>query len=235
LSGLDLTTLGYNPEPGEKYNNCLAGGELPSGPDICDDQENMDPVVEDAVDEYIQGATLAHRGGMISKKYPRRAYGMPFAKYRALLDQEQTDTLTPDSIREKMDIFLAANHIEVTNNNYSFPIGPRPEWDHYRITKRPSTWFEWSAILLRQGEEDVNLEIRLYVSNAHSAEHPAKLLLECNNVSGRSSGYWDMMRYLKAWLLGEKDSPMIIFPPPVVYPEVYDEDGELLPPPVPMY
>ena len=235
LSGLDLTTLGYNPDPAEKYNNCLAGGELPSGPDICDNQEDMDPVIEDAVDEYIQGSTLAHRGNVRSKKYPRRAYGMPFAKYRAVLECEQTDTMTPDLIRDKMDIFLAANGIEVTNNNYSFPIGPRPEWDHYRITKRPSTWFEWTAMLLRQGEEDVRLEIRLYVSNAHSAEHPAKLLLECNNVSGRSSGYWDMMRYLKAWLLGETDSPMIVFPPPFVYPDVYDEDGELLPPPVPMY
>jgi hypothetical protein len=44
-----------------------------------------------------------------------------------------------------------------------------------------------------------------------------------------------MMRDLKAWLLGEKDSPLIVFPPPVVYPEVYDEDGNLLPPPVPIY
>ena len=235
LSGLDLTTLGYNPDPEEKYNTCLSGGVLPTGPDICDDQENMDPVVEDAEDKCIQGATLAYGGNVRSKKYPRRAYGMPFMKYRTVLDQEQTETITPDSIRENMDIFFAANGIEVTNNNYSFPIGPRPEWDCYRITKRPSAWFEWTAMLRRQGEQDVKLEIRLFVSNLHSAEHPAKLLLECNNVSGRSSGYWDMMSSLKSWMLGETDSPIVDFPPPVVYPDVYDEDGELLPPPPPMY
>jgi hypothetical protein len=86
-------------------------------------------------------------------------------------------------------------------------------------------------MLRRQGEEDIKLEIRLFVSNVHSAEHPTKLLLECNNVSGRSSGYWDMMRDLKAWLLGEKNSPIVDFPPPVVYSDAYDSDGELLPHP----
>lgn len=237
LSGLDLTTLGYNSEPTEKYNNCLAGGELPTGPDICDNQEDMDPVRQDVVDEYIQGNTFAHRGSMTSKKYPRRAYGMPFAKYRALLDCEQTDTMTPDLIREKMDIFLAENGIEVTDNNYSFPIGPRPEWDHYRITKRPSNWFAWNAVLLNTDQlgEDCRLEIRLYVSNVHSAEHPAKLLLECNNVRGRSQLFWDMMRSLKSWMLGETDSPLIAIPPPPVYEDAYDSDGELLPHPAPMY
>ena len=225
LSGLDLTTLGYNRDPSEQYNNCLSGGVLPTGPDICDDQENVDPVVEDAMDEYEDSPEMSHKQFVQSKKYPRRAYGIPFAKHRAVLDCVQTETLTPDIIREKIDIFLAANGIEVKNNNYSFPIGPRPEWDCYRITKRPSNWFEWTAVFRRQGEENIKLEIRLHVSNVHSQEHPATLLLECNNVCGRSSGYWVMMSSMKNWLLGETNSPIIDFPRPVVYPEVHHVNG----------
>uniref|UniRef100_A0A6C0JXQ8 Uncharacterized protein n=1 Tax=viral metagenome TaxID=1070528 RepID=A0A6C0JXQ8_9ZZZZ len=233
LSGIDLATLGYNIEPEEKYNNCLAGGNTPTGPDICDDQENMDPVRENVVDEYKEADPNTYNTIVLSKKYPRRAYSMPFMKYRIVVEEEQTDTFTPDLIRHKMESFFAENDIEVIDNNYSFPIGPRPEWDCYRITKRPSVWFYWIATFRCTGYEDIQLEIRLYVSNVHTAEHPAKLLLECNNVSGRSPGYWPMMRAMNAWLLGETDNPLIDIPLPP--PGIEDEDGNILPPPIQLY
>jgi hypothetical protein len=215
LSGLDIATLGYYPEPEEKYNNCLSGGEVPTGPDICDNQEDMDPVREDEIDEYVHNAT-----GLIipSRRYPRRAYSMPdmgymsYMRYRTVLVVEQTETMTPDFIRDKMEIFLDSNSgIEITNNNYSFPIGLRPEWDHYRITKQPSSWFSWNAVLHGSlGCEDVECEILLYLSNVHSAEYPATMLLECNKLSGRSSAYWNMMRTIRAWILDETDDPMML-------------------------
>jgi hypothetical protein len=228
LSGLDIATLGYYPEPEEKYNNCLSGGEVPTGPDICDNQEDMDPVREDEIDEYVHNAT----GSAIqSKRYPRRAYFIPdmgYMRYRTVLVVEQTETMTPDFIRDKMEIFLDSNSgIEITNNNYSFPIGLRPEWDHYRITKQPSSWFSWNAVLHGSlGCEDVECEILLYLSNVHSAEYPATMLLECNKLSGRSSAYWNMMRTIRAWVLDETDSPMIHMDPVRTY---INENGEILP------
>lgn len=235
LSGLDLTTLGYNRYPLEQYNTCLSGGELPTGPDICDNQADMDPVNEDEEDEYEDSPEMSHKQFVPSNKYPRRAYGIPSIKYRTVLDQAQTEKLTPDIIRDKLEVYFAENGIVVNNNNYSFPIGPRPEWDCYRITKQPSNWFEWKAAFHRQGEENIKLEIRLHVSNVHSQERPATLLLECNNVSGRSKGYWVMMSSMKNWLLGETDSPIIDFPHPVVYPYMYEEGGQLIPPSLSMF
>lgn len=210
LSGLDLGKLGYYyPEPEEKYNNCLSGGEVPTGPDICDDQEDMDPIREDEIDEYVPNAeTLT----IPSRRYPRRAYSMPYLSYmRTILSVDQTDTMTPDFIRHKLEVFLESNNaIESTNNNYSFPIGPRPDWDHYRITKQPSSWFSWNAVLRgSSGCEDVEFEMVLYVSNVHSTEHPARMILECNRVYGRSPAYWNMMRTIRAWILDEIDDPMM--------------------------
>ena len=237
LQGVDIETLGYNPAPEEKYNCCLSGGELPTGPDICDNQADMDPVNEGEVDEYIEKTAANSMHHRRSKRYPRRAYGLPGFRHREVCSVDQTSEMTPDLIRDKMEIFLAENGIEVTDNNYSFPIGPRPEWDHYRITKRPGWWFAWNAVLLNTDQlgEDCRLEIRLYVSNVHLEEHPAKMQLECNSVRGRSQAYWDMMRSLKSWMLGETESPLIAIPPPPVYEDVYDSDGELLPHPAPMY
>ena len=236
LQGADIETLGYYGAKDEKYNCCLSGGELPTGPDICDNQDDLDPVKEDEVDEYKEMPNnVIH--GWISKRYPRRAYGLPGFTYRAVILVDQTNEMTPDLIRHKMETFLVENGIIITDNNYSFPIGPRPEWDHYRCTKKPSYWFAWNAVLHRNHPfgEDCKLEIRLYVSNVHTTEHPAKMQLECNNVRGRSQLFWDMMRSLKLWILGETYSPLIVIPPPPVYESTYDEDGQLLPPPMPMY
>jgi hypothetical protein len=223
--------MGYwYPQPEEKYNNCLIGGEVPTGPDICDDQEDMDPIRVDEIDEYFDNSTDLV---IQSRRYPRRAYSMPstsFMRYRTILGVEQTDTMTPDFIRNKMEVFFESsnNYIEITNNNYSFPIGPRPEWDHYRITKNATAWFSWNAVLRGyfSGEEDVEFEILLYVSNVHSVEHPAKMLLECNRIYGRSSAYWAMMRTIRAWVLDETDSPMIHMDPVRTY---INENGEILP------
>ena len=127
-----------------------------------------------------------------------------------ILDVEQTDTMTPDFIRNRLEVFLKANsNIEITDNNFSFPIGQRPEWDHYRITKQPSAWFSWNAVFKCHEYQDVEFEINLFVSNVHSVEHPARMLLECNRMYGRSTAYWNMMREIRAWILDETDDPII--------------------------
>jgi hypothetical protein len=217
LKGVDISTLGYT----ENIEDiCLPGGLPPTGPDICDNQEDMDPVREDEIDTNI-----LNQKTWVSNRYPRRAYGTPQYSYREVLCATQTDTFTPNLIREKMEILFAHNNISVSDNNYSFPIGPRESWDHYRIEKRPTCWFGWNAILpsTHPDEEDVELCIRLYVSNVHTAEAPAELVLECNNVRGRSSTYWELMNTMKAWILGETEDPVIHHIAPLYIPAAMDD------------
>ena len=203
LKDVDITTLGYTQNI---EDICLPGGLPPTGPDICDNQEDMDPVREDEVDTNIPNQMT-----WVSKRYPRRAYGSPLLPYREVLRATQTDTLIPDLIREKMEILFAHNNISVSDNNYSFPIGPRASWDHYRIEKRPTCWYGWNATLHARhaDEEDVELCIRLYVSHVHTEDAPAELVLECNNMRGRSSTYWGLMNTMKQWILNETDDPVI--------------------------
>ena len=204
LKGVDITTLGYT----ENIDAvCLPGGLPPTGPDICDNQEDMDPVREDEFDTNIPNRTT-----WVSKRYPRRAYGTPqYLSYREVLRATQTDAITPDIIREKMEILFANNNISVSDNNYSFPIGPRDSWDHYRIEKRPTCWFGWIATIPARyaDEEDVELCIQLYVSHVHTEDYPAELVLECNNIRGRSSTYWSLMNKMKEWILDETENPVI--------------------------
>jgi len=203
LKGVDITTLGYT----ENIDDvCLPGGLPPTGPDICDNQEDMDPVREDEFDTNIPNQKT-----WVSKRYPRRAYGTPLLPYREVLRATQTATITPDIIREKMEILFTNNNISVSDNNYSFPIGPRDSWDHYRIEKRPTCWFGWIATIPARyaDEEDVELCIQLYVSHIHTEESPAEMVLECNNIRGRSGTYWSLMSTMKAWILGETENPVI--------------------------
>ena len=231
LKGVDITTLGYTQNI---YAICLPGGAPPTGPDICDNQEDMDPVREDETDRDMPGKS--HWG---SKRYPRRAYGVPAFRYREVFAAHQTETLTPNLIREKMEILFAHNNISVSDNNYSFPIGPRESWDHYRIEKRPTCWFGWNAILPSthpDEEEVVELAIRLYVSHIHTEESPAELVLECNNVRGRSGTYWSLMATMKAWMLDDTENPVIPHtanahvPPPIdMDADVDDDEPEYIP------
>jgi len=220
LYGVDLNTVGYDNEA----VCCLTGGPLPEGPDICDNQEDMDPINENEIDEYIGGFPFGSQRH--SKRYPRRAYGLPMHSYRQVVNVKHTDTMTPDFIRQKLETFYAANNIEVTNNNYSFPIGPRSAADPYRMQKRPYWWFAWTALLLSPTMEDVKLEIRLYLSNVHTETHPATLHLECNNVCGRNNVYWPMMTHMEKWILDKADSPVFAVP---THPDIMVINGpELL-------
>jgi len=237
LQGIDLTTVGYNIAPGEKYNCCLSGGRLPTGPDICHDQTDVDPVREDEIDKVV--ANVFPHSTWVSKRHPRRAYGISSNNYNEIIITEQTCELTPDLIRSKMEAFLRENDIEITDDNYSFPIGERPAWDCYRITKKPSWWFAWNAILRdpQKMYEEVYLHIRLYVSNVHTADKPAMLHLECNNVKGRNPVYWTMRHAMKSWILGETDTPLIVMPTDLYRDdnETVEIDGVLYPVPVPIY
>jgi hypothetical protein len=217
LKDVDITTLGYS-DPIDY--TCLPGGAPTTGPDICDNQEDMDPVREDEVDTDMPGRTHWD-----SNRYPRRSYGVPTFRYREVFSKPQTATLTPDIIRAKMEIFFANNNIVVSDNNYSFPIGPRASWDHYRIEKHPTCWYGWNATLSARhaDEESVELVIRLYVSHIHTAEAPATLILECNNVLGRSSTYWELMNTMKQWILNETDDPVIPHIAPLYIPAAMDD------------
>jgi hypothetical protein len=223
LKDVDITTLGYGLSSPD--NICLQGGTPPTGPDICDNQEDMDPVREDEVDTKEPNWSQ-----WPSNRYPRRAYGVPTFRYREVLSAHQTDTLTPDFIREKMEILFANNNISVSDNNYSFPIGPREPWDHYRLEKRPTCWFGWNAMLpsTDPDEEEVDLAIRLYVSHVHTEEAPAELVVECNNAMGRSTAYWSLMETMKAWILGETENPVIptTATPYMQHPMPFDDDDD---------
>ena len=199
---------------------CLSGGPVPTGYDICDHPEDMDPFFETAVEIPNIPET---DGGYISKRHPRRAYGLPIGEYRTVVKVKQTEQMSADFIRFKLEAFFTANNITVNDNNYSFPIGPRPEWDHYRRAITPNSWYCWNATLLYKNEEPVILHIRLYVSHIHTAYRPATLLLDCTNVSGRNSGYWPMMKTLSKWILGTTDAPEIEYPPV----RTIEVDGEI--------
>lgn len=206
LYGIDMMTVGYDDEA----VCCLTGGPLPEGPDICDNPEVMDLVIENEIDEYIEGFPIGSQ--RISKRYPRRAYGLPMFSYRQVVNLTHTDTMTPDFIRQKLETFYSANNIAVTNTNYSFPIGPRSPTDHYRKQKRPSWWFAWTALLRSPTMEDVKLEIRLYLSNVHTETQSATLQLECNNVMGHNDLYWPMMTHMEKWILDNVDDPVFSIP-----------------------
>jgi len=207
LKGVELVSLGYHDATDDKYNNCLTGGTVPNGPDICDNQDDMDPVRENEIDEYNHDLTDAIESPWPSKRYPRRAYSNQHATlFNKVLIVNHSDVMTPDFIRHKLEIFFKVNNIKITDNNYSFPIGPRPEWDHYRITKQPYSWYAWNLSLETSSHyyHTIGLvEMRLYLSNVHSKDRPAVISLECNQVSGRSPLYRPMIRLLKSWILDE--------------------------------
>ncbi len=189
---------------------CLSGGPVPTGPDICDNQDDMDPFFETEVD-YVERQKSYKI--LPSKRHPRRAYGRPSILHRETLHVRQTDEMTPDFIRYKLEEFFIANNIGMCDNNYSFPIGPRADWDHYRIEKRPTSWFCWTAVLYSDdgAEEAVAIHIRMYVSHVHTETNPAEIWLECNNFHGRNHRYWSMIKAMQNWILGEQDTPEVSF------------------------
>lgn len=214
LYNVDLQKIGYT-----ESDVCLSAGRAPTGPDICDDQSDLDPLREDEVDEI----RVSSGGIRASKRHPRRAYGIPSIIGTEIVNVGVTDTMTPDFIRHKIEEFFAANAIEVTDNNYSFPIGRRENWDHYRIEKHPNYWYAWNAILKSEsdGGEDVKIRMRLYLSNPLRAKkqqedgeikEPANMILECQNQKGRNLVYHSMIKSLGDWILGQTDSTDIILP-----------------------
>lgn len=201
LARVDLQNIGYG-RPDEEI--CLSGGEVPTGPDICDDQSDMDPFREENDDVPPSPSSKT----FVSRRYPRRSYGLPVLFEKQILQTTVSDQMTPDFIRNKIEIFFAANYIEVTDNNYSFPIGKRQEWDDYRVEKRPNYWYAWNAILKKDQsyEEDVIMHMRLYLSAPIVEGTTQTMLLVCNNVSGRNSPYYAMIDTLGRWILDETDS-----------------------------
>ena len=210
LFGVDLQNIGY-----VDTDTCLSGGWVPTGPDICDDQSDLDPVRESENDSDIFNANDSHMRE--SKRHPRRAYGIPnHCTSSKFIEAQITDNMTPDFIRNKIEQFFAANDIEVIDNNYSFPIGPRESWDHYRVEKRPNYWYAWNAIFKSEpivGGEDVNIRVCLYLSNPKTDTSDTRtMLLTCNNVKGRSNAYYSMKTTLGDWILGNTDSTDIFVP-----------------------
>jgi len=197
----------------DSYAVCsLLGGPVPTGPDICDNQEDVDPVREDVVDTYCE---IRLGNTRVSERYPRRAYGITTSySYSNGFSVGQSDTMTPDFIRMKMESFCAANHnhIVLTDDNYTFPIGPRPADDYYRILKRPKCWYAWN-ITLRDDYGEIKVEIRLNVSNVHTEENPAIMLVRCNAMCRVRGNMYDIMLYtMKGWFLDEIDSPIMVIP-----------------------
>jgi hypothetical protein len=207
LLGVDLDKLGYSDT--HSYN-CLSGGPLPSGVDICDDQSNVDPFDESKCDKSLyvtndDGVKVASI--RISRIYPRRAYGIAAGIKTRLFQfqHSQCDNKTPEFFRNKLEEFFSAKGFEVTDNNYSFPIGPREEWDHYRLEKRPSYWYAWNVF--KRGnipEDDLKLEFRLYMSNPviyGEGFKPTTIVLGCNYKAGLANeSYWTLCSEINDWI-----------------------------------
>ena len=209
LSQIDLQNIGYAEMP-----TCLSGGEkLPTGPDICDDQSDVDPLREDKDDDVLCDKNIAKL--RISQRHPRRAYGIPEIIEKEIVRTTCSDTMTPDFIRNKIEEFFAANGIEISDNNYSFPIGKRADWDDYRVEKRPHYWYAWNATLKSENPirgDDVEIRMRLYLSNPKPDEFPQTMVLVCNNTSGRNVLYYSMLDSLGRWIFDETDSTDIEVP-----------------------
>jgi len=232
LLGVDLDKLGYSETHSE---NCLSGGPLPSGKDICDDQSDLDPFNEDGDDDdlYVTNDDGSKTSSMrLSNIYPRRAYGVsgyslsfenkssldnprtltlvPRAVVPAIpmFQLRYTDEMNPDFIRRKIEEFFSANDFEVTDNNYSFPIGPRADWDHYRVEKRPSYWYAWNANLKTQ-DQVMKFEFRLYMSNPivyGKGFKPVTIFLKCNFQGDHDSGY-KMIADMNDWIFERNRTP----------------------------
>jgi hypothetical protein len=224
LKNVDLQKIGYLNLVAEKAGMddiCLPGGDPPSGVDICDDQLNVDPFDESKCDKSLY---VTNDDGMkvasmrISRRYPRRAYGIPagiktrlfqfqYSKYDNNTPEFLRNKLeaTPEFFRNKLEEFFSAKGIEVTDNNYSFPIGPREEWDHYRLEKRPSYWYAWNVV--KRGnipEEDLKLELRLYMSNPiiyGEGFNPSTIVLGCNyKTASINESYWTLCSEINDWI-----------------------------------
>lgn len=171
LQNVVLENIGYD----SNCDTCLSGGPVPTTPDICDDQDDMDPVRE-YEDEYSSNISAMRE----SKQYPRRAYGIPDSIQHEVLRVITDNRLTPDFVRNKLEKFFADNGIKVTDNNYSFPIGYREEWDHYRTQKKPCYWYAWN-IILRGHFENAHVQLRLYLANPpNKSNDNVEMVLACN-------------------------------------------------------
>jgi hypothetical protein len=190
LLDVDLDKLGYSETHSD---NCLSGGPLPSGKDICDDQFDLDPFNEHGDDDdlYVTDNDGSKTSLIrLSKIYPRRAYGVSRHSI-PMFQLKYTDEMNPEFIRRKIEEFFSANDFEVTDNNYSVPIGPRADWDHYRVEKRPSYWYAWNANLKTQNQV-MKFEFRLYMSNPvvyGKGFKPVTIFLRCNFQGDNDSGY----------------------------------------------
>ena len=212
LKNVPLETLGYDSD-GE---SCLSGGQIPTTPDICDNQSDLDPENLYKQDDELYSSTVS--SVRESKRYPRRAYGIPsFIRHEVLM----TQTITPDFIRNKLERLFVANEIEVTDNNYSFPIGYREEWDHYRTQKHPCYWYAWNIILKapllgnslsdarNQKYCNTHIQVRLYLSNPSILEKPCEVVLACNTSDNTeaNTAYWSMIRHMSDWILDKTETP----------------------------
>ena len=247
LLGVDLDKLGYLETHSD---NCLSGGPLPSGKDICDDQSDLNPFNEHGDDDdlYVTDNDGSKTSSMrLSKLYPRRAYGVsgyslsfenkssldnprtPTLVPRAgvlaipMFQVKYTDEMNPEFIRRKIEEFFSANDFEVTDNNYSFPIGPRADWDHYRVEKRPSYWYAWNANLKTQ-DQVMKFEFRLYMSNPivyGKGFKPVTIFLKCNFQGDHDSGY-KMIADMNDWIFDRKKTPVIGDTTPAVKPNSWN-------------
>jgi hypothetical protein len=203
LKNILISEIGYDSDA----ETCLSGGAIPTTPDICNDQSDVDPVVicepDDDRDLFSDNVFSMRE----SRRHPRRAYGIPgFIRHEIL----RTQILTPDFIRNKLEVFFVANDIEVTDNNYSFPIGHREEWDHYRTQKHPCYWYAWN-ILLKDCEQKTHVQVRLYLSNPLVLDNQWEVVLACNSSDSTdgNGAYWSMIQHMSDWILDNTKVPEI--------------------------
>lgn len=189
---------------------CLEGGPLPTTPDVCD-STTSNPENMDEIDIPLQNTQHLR----ISKRFPRRAYGFPriFPLKHQVIYSPQHSEFTEEEIAKQIELFFRFNAslIEVLNDNYSFPLPIRPEWDAYRRCFKPRAWRAWDIKIknVENPAENVKIHVFMYISNVYQPEVPSEIAIEFNNIRGCRSLFWDVFNAFKSWFHHPEKSAII--------------------------
>ena len=189
---------------------CLIGGPLPTTPDVCD-STTSNPENMDEIDIPLQNTQHLR----ISKRFPRRAYGFPhfFPFKHQVIYSPQHSEFTEEEIVKQIEVFfhINASLIEVVDDNYSFPLPKRPEWDAYRCCFRPYAWRAWDIKIknVENPDEYVKIHVFMYISNVYQQSIPSEIAIEFNNIRGCRSLFWDVFNAFKSWFHNPEKSAII--------------------------